>query len=193
VTLALVLSRAHAIPPISAHRLEVQAIKTLIVLVLLVVGFRVLGKREAAQLNVYDLAMLMALANAVQNAMTGGLGNLAIGLATSSTLVIAAAVLTRFVVHRPGLEARVVGSPVLLVHDGRVLGSRLRRNLVSPNELAEACRQHGVEGPGGCAMAVLEVDGSISIVPSASTPAGDDVPTGGSTRRRRRRRSPPRP
>ena len=63
---APLLAVAHGLPPISAHRVLVQAIKTLIVFVLLVIGFRVLGKREAAQLNVYDLAMLMALANAVQ-------------------------------------------------------------------------------------------------------------------------------
>ena len=65
-----------ALAPVTAHVVGVQVIKTLIILTLLVAGFRVFGKREASQLNVYDLAMLMALANAVQNSMTGGLGNL---------------------------------------------------------------------------------------------------------------------
>jgi len=161
-----------AIVGVSAHRVEVQAIKTVIVMVLLVIGFRLLGKREAAQLNLYDLAMLMALANAVQNAMTGGLGNLPVGLATSSTLIVAAFVLTRVVVRRPALEQRLVGSPTLLVHDGQVLAPRLRRNLVSPDELAEACRQHGLEGTADCALAVLEVDGSISVVSRPSTKDG---------------------
>jgi uncharacterized membrane protein YcaP (DUF421 family) len=158
-----------ALASVSAHRLEVQALKTLIVMVLLVIAFRVLGKREAAQLNLYDLAMLMALANAVQNAMTGGLGNLPVGLATSSTLIVSAFVLTRVVVRRPALERALVGSPVLLVRDGRVLTGRLRRNLVAPGELAEACREHGLDGTGQCGLAVLEVDGSISIVPRAVT------------------------
>jgi hypothetical protein len=171
VILAAVAMRA-SIAPVTAHRVEVQAIKTLIVMVLLVIGFRVLGKREAAQLNLYDLAMLMALANAVQNAMTGGLGNLPVGVATSSTLLVGAWAFTRLVVRRPKLEARFIGTPVLLVHDGRVLPRQLRRNLVSPDELAEACRQHGILGPEQCAAAVLEVDGSISIV----TGAGGDGP-----------------
>jgi hypothetical protein len=166
VILAAVAMRA-SIAPVTAHRVEVQAIKTLIVMVLLVIGFRVLGKREAAQLNLYDLAMLMALANAVQNAMTGGLGNLPVGVATSSTLLVGAWAFTRLVVRRPKLEARFIGTPVLLVHDGRVLPRQLRRNLVSPDELAEACRQHGILGPEQCAAAVLEVDGSISIVTGA--------------------------
>jgi hypothetical protein len=52
------------LPPISAHGLGVQAAKTAIVSALVATGLRLLGKREASQLNVYDLAMLMALANA---------------------------------------------------------------------------------------------------------------------------------
>jgi uncharacterized membrane protein YcaP (DUF421 family) len=167
------IALAHDIPSLSAHRVGAQAIKTLIVFVFLVVGFRVLGKREAATLNIYDLAMLMALANAVQNAMTGGLGNFPVGLAASSTLVVAAWVLTRFIVRRPGVEEHVIGSPVLVVNNGRVIRSRLRRNLVSPAELDQACREHGVDGPGGCAMVVLEVDGSLSVVPKQA-PDGDD-------------------
>jgi uncharacterized membrane protein YcaP (DUF421 family) len=182
VILAAVAMQA-SIAPVTAHRVEVQAIKTMIVMVLLVVGFRVLGKREAAQLNLYDLAMLMALANAVQNAMTGGLGNLPVGLATSSTLLVGAWAFTRLVVRRPKLEARFVGTPVLLVHDGRVLPRQLRRNLVSPEELSEACRQHGILSPEQCAAAVLEVDGSISIVAGAdaSRSSGDapDATQGG--------------
>ena len=154
-----------ALAPITAHRVEVQAIKALIVFVLLVGGFRLLGKREAAQLNVYDLAMLMCLANAVQNAITGGLGNLPIGLATSSTVIGAAWVLSRIFRRHPGLESRFVGSPTIVVRNGEVLHDRLRSQRVTSDELLEACRQHGMAGVGDCELGVLEVDGSISIVP----------------------------
>jgi uncharacterized membrane protein YcaP (DUF421 family) len=181
VTAARVLA---AIPPVTVRRLEIQAAKTLIVMTLLVVGFRLLGKREAAQLNVYDLAMLMALANAVQNAMTGGLGNLPIGLVTSSTLIVSAWALSLLFRHRPGLERRLIGSPTILVRDGRLLTDRLRRSLVTPDEVDEACRQHGVASPADAALAVLEVDGSISIVPKG-TPMHRVTPA----RRRRRQRA----
>jgi uncharacterized membrane protein YcaP (DUF421 family) len=144
-----------------------QVIKTLIVLVLLVAGFRLLGKREAAQLNVYDLAMLMALSNAVQNAMTGGLGNLPVGLALSATVMVSAWLVTRLLIRRPTLERRVVGSPTLLVNQGQVLSLPMRRQRVSAAELSEACRQHGIESTADVALAVLEVDGSISVVPKA--------------------------
>ena len=156
---------AARLAPVSLQRVEVQAIKSVIVVVLLTIGFRLSGKREAGQLNVYDLAMLMALANAVQNAMTGGLGNLPIGLATSTTIVVCAWALSRLLVRRPSLEQRVVGSPTLLVHDGKPIPLALRRQRVSRAELDEACRQHGLEGPSDALLAVLEVDGSISVVP----------------------------
>ena len=108
------------LPPITAHSLEVQAAKTVVVFALVATGLRLLGKREASQLNVYDLAMLMALANAVQNAMTGGRGNLGVGLVTSSVVVLLAWGVTRLILRKPGIERLVIGSPTILVHQGRV-------------------------------------------------------------------------
>jgi uncharacterized membrane protein YcaP (DUF421 family) len=137
----------------------------LIIMVVLVVGFRLFGKREAAQLNVYDLAMLMALANAVQNAMTEGLGNLPIGLATSTAVVIAAWVLSRLLLRRPGVEERFVGTPTVLVNNGRVVSAALRRQQVTREELGDALRQRGVDKPRDARLVVLEIDGSISVVP----------------------------
>jgi uncharacterized membrane protein YcaP (DUF421 family) len=166
-----------SVPPgpasISPSDVAVQAIKSVIVVTFLLVGFRLLGKREMAQLSVYDLAMLFALSNAVQNAMTGGKGNLAVGLATSSAVVIAAWALTRVIARQPRLEARVIGSPTVLVHDGQVLAGRLRRQRVTDDELMAALRAYGLEDPRDVALAVLEVDGSISVVPRpASGPQG---------------------
>ena len=154
-----------ALAPISARRVEIQSIKTLIIFGLLVIGFRLLGKREVTQLNVYDLAMLMALSNGVQNAMTGGLGNLSIGLATSTTVLIAAWLVSRFLIHRPRLEERFVGVPTLLVHDGKVLSRGMRKQRVSNAELAEALRQHGLDDPRDAKLVILEVDGSVSVIP----------------------------
>jgi uncharacterized membrane protein YcaP (DUF421 family) len=153
------------LPPITAHGLEVQAAKTLIVFVVVGAGLRLLGKRETSQLNVYDLAMLMALANAVQNAMTGGKGNLGVGLVTSSVIVLAAWGLTKLVGRRPRLERALVGSPTILIHRGTVLTDRLRRQRVGLDELQAACRAYGIPDLGSVRTCVLEVDGSISVIP----------------------------
>jgi uncharacterized membrane protein YcaP (DUF421 family) len=154
-----------ALPPITAHSLEVQAAKTLVVLTVVATGLRLLGKRETSQLNVYDLAMLMALANSVQNAITGGKGNLAVGLVTSSVLVIVAWGVTRLIVREPGLERAVVGSPTILVHRGTVLSDQLRRQGISLDELRAVARGYGISDLDRVHTCVLEVDGSISVIP----------------------------
>ena len=146
--------------------------KSAIMVVALLIAFRLFGKREMAQLTVYDLAMLMALANAVQNAMTAGRGELVNGLVTSSAVLLTAWVIAKAIARHPVLERTVIGSPTVLVHDGTVLKDRLRRQRVSDEQLAAAIRAHGVEDADGVRLAVLEVDGSISVVPfSPSAPA----------------------
>jgi uncharacterized membrane protein YcaP (DUF421 family) len=97
--------------------------------------------------------------------MTGGRGNFGVGLATSSSIVVLTWALTRLLIKSPALEERVIGSPVILVRDGQVLRDRLRRSLVTADELAAAIRGYGLDEPKEVALAVLEVDGSISIVP----------------------------
>jgi uncharacterized membrane protein YcaP (DUF421 family) len=176
-----------AIASVSAGGVAQQCVKSLVVVVVLFVGFRVAGKRELSQLNVYDLAMLMALSNAVQNAMTAGLGNLWVGLATSSTVVASAWALTRVLARRPRLERRVMGTPSLLVFDGKILTDRMRREEVTDEQLAEACRGRGIENPSDAKLVVLEVDGSISVIAETTTPTRSRPPE-----RRRRRRKPAR-
>jgi uncharacterized membrane protein YcaP (DUF421 family) len=154
-----------ALPPITAHHLEVQAAKTLVVFAVVGTGLRLLGKRETSQLNVYDLAMLMALANAVQNAITGGRGNLAVGFVTSSVLVLVAWGVTKLIVREPGMERALVGSPTILVHGGTVLPDRLRRQGISMKELRAAARAYGISDLDRVQTCVLEVDGSISVIP----------------------------
>lgn len=173
-----------ALAPVSAPRVGEQAAKTAILVVVLLIGLRVTGKREMSQFTVYDLAMIIALSNAVQNAMTGGLGNFPVGLVTSTTIVATAWLISRFLARRPRLAAEVLGTPTLLVNDGRVIPARLREARVTPDELAEACREHGVNGPSDCHLAVLEIDGSISVVPRAADSISSALPN----RRRRGRR-----
>ncbi|HEV2309223.1 MAG TPA: YetF domain-containing protein [Acidimicrobiia bacterium] len=155
-----------ALAPVSGTRVAEQAAKTVVVVVVLLAGFRLVGKRGLAQFNVYDLAMIMALSNAVQNAMTGGLGNLPIGLATSSTVLLVTWLLARLLARDTALERHILGSPTVLVNRGQVLAAHLRRQRVTEGQLDEACREHGVRGPEDCRLVVLEVDGSLSVVPA---------------------------
>ena len=141
------------------------AARTLIVLLFIIVGLRLLGKRQIGQMNIYDLAMIMALANSVQNAMTSGKGNLVVGIASSGTLLVVGWAITLLFVRLPKLEAHVVGTPTLLINDGQILEEPLRREQVTHDNLMTVLRQHGLTEASQAMMAVLEVDGAISVVP----------------------------
>ena len=145
--------------------LSVFVAKPFVVLVFLLLIFRLLGKRTATQMNVYDLAMIVALANAVQNAMTEGKGELSVGLAASGTLILTAASLTWFVARSPRTERLLIGSPTVVLSKGRILRARLRKELLTEQELMAALRSHGLSDPSDVEMAILEIDGTLSIVP----------------------------
>ncbi|MGH2719829.1 MAG: DUF421 domain-containing protein [Actinomycetota bacterium] len=159
-----------SLPPVTPSDLAVQAVKTVIVFAVIGTALRLFGKREASQINVYDLAMLMALANAVQNAMTAGKGNLPIGLVTSATVVLTAWLLTRLMIRSATAERFITGAPSLLVYNGHLMADRMRRQRLTTEDLDAALRAYGLSDLGQVRTAVLEVDGSISVIPKS---AGD--------------------
>src|SRR5208282_6502112 len=100
----------------------------------------------------------------VQNAMTGPDTSLFGGVAAACTLLV----LNYLVANLSGVNRRfrkmVEGQPSLLVHDGQVIESHMAREHVSMDELQRALREHGVGTYKDAALAVLEVDGSISVL-----------------------------
>ncbi len=145
--------------------LSVLAVKSLVVLLVLLFALRLMGKRQIGQWNIYDLAMVMAVANAVQNAMTRGRGEVVVGFVTAGTILVGAWTLTRLFWRAPAMEEHILGTPTVLVLDGVVLRDRMRQERITDDELATALRQHGLTRPEQAHMAILEIDGSISVVP----------------------------
>src|SRR5579884_443532 len=151
-------------PAFSAFLLAIAA-RTVIVVVLLIVGLRLLGKRELGQMNIYDLALIMALANAVQNAMTGGNGNLSVGFVSAGALIVVGKLFSALFVRSSRWEARIVGTPTVVIYDGKLVQENLRRERITQEKVMMALRQHGLTDPHEVEIAVLEVDGSLSVVP----------------------------
>ncbi|MGH2459220.1 MAG: DUF421 domain-containing protein [Chloroflexota bacterium] len=141
------------------------AAKTAVIYVFLVVGLRLIGKRELGQMTIYDLVLIVVLANSVQNAMVGPDTTLVGGLVASVTLLSLNRLFTFLLVRYPRLEQRMVGEPILIVRDGRILWGQLRRAGLTRELLMAALREHGVGRLEDVKMAVLEVDGTISVVP----------------------------
>ena len=133
-----------------------------------VVGLRLAGKRELGQMTVFDLTVVLLIANAVQNAMVGPDFSVQGGLLAVVTLLILNRALALLRLH--GAWGRLVeGTPTVLVEDGQPIDPHLRREGLERQELEMVVREHGVEDLTGVKLAVLETDGSISIVPSTAS------------------------
>jgi uncharacterized membrane protein YcaP (DUF421 family) len=156
--------------------------RTLVVYVVLLIGLRLAGKREVGQLTPFDLVVLLTISNAVQNAMVGPDTSLNGGILAALSLLIVNSVINRLGLSSKWLHTQLTGEPALLVSDGHLIVDHLKREGVSVDEVMEALREHGFDDLSKVKMAVLEVDGTISIV------AGDAHVTHTQRRLRRRKR-----
>jgi uncharacterized membrane protein YcaP (DUF421 family) len=118
------------------------------------------GRRTLGQMTPFDLITLLLLANVVQNAMIGPDDSLLGGLLGAAVLLL----VNRTVAASGWLRRKLEGEPVMLVYGGRVLSERLRREGVSERDLEAAVREHGLADLSGVATAVLEMDGTISVI-----------------------------
>ena len=143
---------------------SVIAARSAIVLVVLTVGLRVLGKRQSGQMNIYDAALILLIANAVQNAMTHGDGHLIVGFASVGGLLIVGRVLTTAFVRLPKLQEHLVGTPTVLVTDGHLSVQNMKRERVTKEQLYTALREHSIKDFSEVKLAILEVNGTISVV-----------------------------
>lgn len=142
-----------------------KIIRPIIVYLFLVIVLRLAGRRELAQLNSFDLVVLMMLANTVQNATIGNDNSLVGGLIGVSALLLVNYVVVRLLYLRPRLDELLEGGPTLLIKDGRVIGRNLAQEAISEQQLMEAIRKQGLGSIGQVAEAVLETGGVISVVP----------------------------
>lgn len=132
----------------------------------LVLGLRLLGKRELGQMNVYDLVLIVVIGNAVQNAMMNNDNSLGGGIVAVVVLLLMNRGLNELIVRNKKVEEVMVGEPVLLVSHGKIIKKSVEREGITHEQLEAACREHGIEKVSDCQMMVLEVDGSISVVPT---------------------------
>jgi uncharacterized membrane protein YcaP (DUF421 family) len=144
-------------------------LRTFIVYMAVLVLLRLAGKRELGQMTPFDLVVILVIANAVQNAMTGGDNSLIGGLIAATTLTVVNIAVGRWGSRVPGFRRLVASEPTLLLRDGKPLQAALDRERIDVEELEMAARQHGIADLKDVTAAVLEEDGSISIIPREGT------------------------
>ena len=146
------------------HVLLIIALRTAAIYAVVLLGVRLSGKREVGQMTPFDLTLLLLISNAVQNAMTGPDTSLLGGVMAAGTLLV----LNYFVADLSGVNRRfrklIEGQPSLLIHDGQIMTVHMAKEHVSMDELERALREHGIASYHDVALAVLEVDGSISCL-----------------------------
>jgi uncharacterized membrane protein YcaP (DUF421 family) len=153
---------------VSALGLASVAVRTLVVYVAVLALLRVSGKRELGQMSVFDLAVILLVANAVQNAMVGTDSSVAGGIVSAATL-IAANFAVAFLSSQSERVARLFElPPAVIIRDGAIDRREMRRQFLTPGELESAMREHDIEDLSNVRLGTLEPNGSISFVKRSS-------------------------
>ena len=139
--------------------------RSLAVYVVILLGFRVSGKRHISQLSLPDFALILLIANAVQNAMVGNDTSLVGGLVAALSLLLGNLFLTRFISRSKITHNLFIGEPKLLVRNSALIPSAILSEDLSEEDVLEAIREHGFESLKEVRTAILENDGTISIIP----------------------------
>ena len=145
-------------------------LRTGIIYVVVLVGLRLTGKREVGQMTPFDLVLLLLIANAVQNAMTGPDTSVTGGIIAAATLLVLNMIVTRLVFLNRKVREVVEGSPTLLIRHGKILQENLDKEQIPAESLRQALREHSVSNVRDVNIAVLEVDGSISVLKNEDMP-----------------------
>lgn len=139
-------------------------ISSITIYLFIIVAIRLFGKKELAQLSVFDLVFILLISNAVQNAMVGPDTTLQGGLVAAGSLFLVNFAF-KFLLYRfPKLGRVIQGEPILLIYRGRINHKNMEKAKITLDEIKEAIREHGVSLIEDVDLAVLENDGNISVL-----------------------------
>ena len=158
-----------------------KILRPVVVYFFMVAVLRVFGKRELAQLNPFDLVVLLSLSNTVQNAIIGNDNSLSGGLVGAFALLGMNYLVVRFLFRHRRLDQIFEGKPTVLVEHGHIVKHALSRELLSRAELMTVLHRQGFDGLEEVQRCVLEPGGTFYIqrkLPAAETIEHDQVMQG---------------
>ena len=147
-----------------------KILRPVIVYFFLLIGLRLAGKRELAQLNPFDFIVLMTLSNTVQNAIIGDDNTLIGGLIGAASLLGINYVVVRLARGSRRFERLLAGRGDVLVKDGVIQRDHLDRELISRAELIAAAHKQGISSLKEVDYCVLEPTGTLSFIQKRPTP-----------------------
>lgn len=138
--------------------------RSVCVYLFMIAAIRLFGKKELSQLNTADVILILLISNAVQNAMVGSNTGLIGGLVAALALFIINFFFKKLMFYIPALKNLVQDKPEILVHNGTLEFKTLAKLGITHDELMEAIREHGIEHYQEVRLAMLEIDGNISVI-----------------------------
>ena len=140
-----------------------KILRPVLVYVFLVIALRIFGKRELAQLNPFDLVVLLSLSNTVQNAIIGNDNSLSGGILGALALLVSNYLVVRFLFRHRRLDQVLEGRPTKLIEQGKICKNNLARELMTHAELATVLHRQGFDSLADVERCVLEPGGTFYI------------------------------
>lgn len=147
-----------------------KILRPVVVYIFLIVGLRLAGKRELAQINPFDFVVLMTLSNTVQNAIIGNDNTVTGGILGAATLLGINYVVVRTIYGNRKLSRLIAGRADVLMSNGKIHKDHLQRELISKEELLSAAHKQGIASLHDVEKCQLEPNGTISFVQKSPTP-----------------------
>ena len=149
-----------------------SVLRALAIYAVLLVLFRLTGKRSLGQITTFDFVLLLIISEAIQNGMVGNSYSITNALVLVATLLVVDVGLSLMKRHSPRLEKYLDGTPLVIVEHVRVLRERIDKERVDESDILVAARREGLERMAQIKYAVLERNGQISIIPLADVSTG---------------------
>jgi uncharacterized membrane protein YcaP (DUF421 family) len=141
--------------------LDEKVLRSLLVFIFLVAALRLAGKRELAQLNVLDLAVLLLVSNALQNALIGNDNSLIGGMVGASTLFAANYVFVHVIYRHAHLRRVLEGRPRVLLRNGKLDHDAMRKEAITEETLEDELLSHGMTDFSDAGLIMLETNGRL--------------------------------
>ncbi len=139
-------------------------LRSVSVYLFMLIALRIFGKKELSQLNTADVILILLISNSVQNAMVGSSVSLLGGITAAIALFAVNFLFKKLMSNSAFIKKLVQDKPEILIHDGIVAFATLSKLGITDEELKEALREHGLENYNQVRLAMLEIDGNISVI-----------------------------
>jgi uncharacterized membrane protein YcaP (DUF421 family) len=141
-----------------------KILRPILVYFFLIIGLRIAGKRELAQLNSFDLIVLLMLSNTIQNAIIGDDNTVVGGMIGAAALLVTNYVVVRISHRSRRLDRLLAGRADVLMRDGKIVRDHLERELITQAELTAAAHKQGIASLHDVERCVLEPTGTLTFI-----------------------------